>query len=130
MWCSGRTLSTPSPTRRSKSPASFAASEAKFRCVSSTPLGLPVVPLVKSTEATSSAAALLRRAGSPAASEGRSASGKLIVRSPGNTPNRSATRGLAISTCAFAACAQFCTSAGLRPESSGAAVAPALRMPK
>ena len=130
VWCSGSTLSSPWPTRSSNSVASFEVSEAKFLCVRTTPFGLPVVPLVKSTEATSSAAAVLRRGcGSPGTP--RSSSGKVRTRNPaGRSPRRSSARGEAIRMRARAASAQLPISWSDICASSGAAVAPALRTPK
>jgi hypothetical protein len=46
VWCNGKTLSTASPRESGKIGASAATSEVKFACVSSTPLGRAVVPLV------------------------------------------------------------------------------------
>ncbi len=130
VWCSGSTLSSPCPTRRSNSVASFEAREAKLRWVSSTPFGFPVVPLVKRREATSSAAAVLC-SGCACSGAPRSNSGKGRTRSPGGgPPSRSSARGEATSTRAPAARAQFWISASEDCASSGAAVAPALRMPK
>ena len=46
VWCSGSTLSTASPRDSGNTGDSAATSEVKFACVSITPLGRPVVPLV------------------------------------------------------------------------------------
>ncbi len=53
VWWRGSTESTRSPGRSGKSGASCAASEVKFAWVSLTPFGVPVVPLVNSTDAMS-----------------------------------------------------------------------------
>ena len=54
MWCSGSTDSIPSLTPNSKIFDSSDTMKVKFRWVSITPLGLPVVPEVKISDAIAS----------------------------------------------------------------------------
>ncbi len=52
VWCSGRTLSSLSCLYSENSDDSLLTIDVKFLCVSITPFGVPVVPLVKISDAS------------------------------------------------------------------------------
>ena len=58
MWCSGSTRQQPSLHIDLNSDDSFATIDVKFLCVSITPLGVPVVPDVKISDASVSGLSL------------------------------------------------------------------------
>ena len=118
----------------------MATSAAKLRWVSITPLGLPVVPLVKSSEATSSGEAFLRtapmplgRSGSPAKASPKLMS--LVPRPAAASAFSSAgcfSRMNSVTRQIFASLrrAMLMISASASSLSTGTAVQPARRMPK